>query len=77
MYLEDKNEMKYSSYTHELVQEQLKVKTLEKKQVKIKYYSKYGSTKEIEKIVFARLMLNINNQDENQFGDYYTFEIGL
>lgn len=77
MYLEDNNEMKFLSYTHELTQEELRIKTLEKKQVKIKYYSKYGSTKQIKKIVFARLMLNIDNQDENQFGDYYTFEIGL
>lgn len=81
MYLEDNNNLKYSAYTHELVKEELKVKELEKKQVKIKYYNKYGTNKKINKIVFNRLILNygeyVDSQNKNQTESYYTFKIEL
>ena len=53
MYIEDKNEIKYSSYNHELTKEQMETSVGETKTVEIKYYSNYVSTKDIRKIVFS------------------------
>lgn len=79
MYIQDKNKMNYSSYTHEISQNSLKVSSLGKKQIKIKYYNKYVSTKEINKIVFSKLILDYDKydsiQNKKEYGEYYNFEI--
>ena len=66
MYIKDDDGVKYSAYTHEISEGNLTIGESSKKQIKIKYYSKYISTKKIEEIVFSRVMLNNN---------YYKFEI--
>lgn len=66
MYIKDDDGVKYSAYTHEISEGNLTIGESSKKQIKIKYYSKYISTKKIEEIVFSRVMLN---------NDYYKFEI--
>lgn len=81
MYIQDGNEIQYSSYTHELSKAELQVNPDEKKKVEIKYYSKYSSTKDIQKIVFFRTILDydkyLNLQDKSYYDNYYTFEIGV
>ena len=81
MYIQDKNEVNYSAYTHEISQNELKINSFGKKQIKIKYYDKYRSTKEINKIVFSKLILDydkyVNIQNRNEFGEYCNFEIEL
>lgn len=57
MYLQDRNEMKYYAYMHELSEANLKLYPGEKKKITIKYYSKYNSTKRIDKIVFSKIAL--------------------
>lgn len=66
MYIKDDDGVKYSAYTHEISEGNLTIGESSKKQIKIKYYSKYISTKKIEEIVFSRVMIN---------NDYYKFEI--
>lgn len=58
MYIEDKNGIQYSAYTHEFGETELEVSPRETKEIEIKYYSKYGSEKEINKIVFSRMILD-------------------
>ena len=60
MYIKDDDGVKYSAYTHEISEGNLTIGESSKKQIKIKYYSKYISTKKIEEIVFSRVMLNNN-----------------
>lgn len=66
MYIEDNNGVKYSAYTHEISRGSLEIKEANKKQIKIKYYSKFVSTKRIKEIVFSKLMLD---------NKYYEFKI--
>ena len=58
MYIEDKNGIQYSAYTHEIDETQLELNPRETKEIEIKYYSKYGSEKKINKLVFSRMILN-------------------
>lgn len=81
MYLLDSNEIKYSAYTHELSESELKLELKETKKVTIKYYNKYGSNKKINKIVFNNIILNYNAyanyQNPGYYKDYGTIQISL
>lgn len=53
MYIEDRNEVKYSSYNHEITKEQMKIAKGTTSTIEIRYYSTYVSTKDIRRIVFS------------------------
>jgi len=57
LYLEDKNEKKYYSYSNELTKPMLEVPKGQTKELTIKFYSSYVSTKRIRNIVFSDLIL--------------------
>ena len=59
LYLEDSNGVKYSYYNHELTDATLTVASGQTKEVTIKFYSSYSSTREINYIVFSNI--NITN----------------
>lgn len=81
MYIEDQNGIQYSAYTHELNEGQLMVSPRETKEIEIRYYSKYGSEKEIDKVVFSRMILNNETyttfQNKSLYRDYANFEIEI
>ena len=58
MYIEDSNNIKYSAYSHELSLGQMLINPRENREISIKYYSKYGSTKNIKKIEFNNVVLD-------------------
>lgn len=74
IYIEDRNDIKYSAYMHELATSEITVAPKQTKEVKIKYYSQYSSTKIIEKIVFSRI---ITNYGLNEGNSYTKIEIEL
>lgn len=74
MYLEDENGMKYTSYTHELSESQLRVLPNTEKSVTIKYYNKFTTGREMKKVVFSRLVLNYNTNPPRNYG---SIEINL
>lgn len=57
MYIEDRNEIQYSAYTHEITNEQMAIDGGTESTIEIRYYSTYVSTKEITRLVFS----NFNN----------------
>lgn len=69
MYIEDENETRYSVYTHELSIEELTVGPKQTKEVTVKYYNQYGSTKIIERIVFERIILNNDVSEARKYGE--------
>lgn len=81
MYLEDVNDLKYTAYTHELTEAELKLALKETKKIKIKYYNKYSSSRKINKIVFSKVILKynayINYQNPGYYKDYGTIQINL
>ena len=81
MYLEDKNEIQYFAYTHELSEAELKLASKETKKIKIKYYNKYSSTRKIENIVFSKIILNyyayVNYQNVGYYRDYGVIQIDI
>lgn len=60
MYIEDENGNQYTAYIHELSEAQLTITPGETKEITIKYYSRYGSTKNITQVVFNKIILNYN-----------------
>lgn len=74
MYIKDTNGTKYTAYSHELSQDNLLVDEGNQKQITIKYYSKFSSTKRIRNIVFSRFILDYNDSSDS---NYSTFEIEL
>ena len=61
MYITDSNGNQYTAYIHELSEAQLTVTPGETKDVTIKYYSRYGTTKTITQIIFNKVILNYND----------------
>lgn len=57
LYLQDTKGTQYSSYSHELTEPMLTVNSGQTKEVTIKFYSSYITTKEIEGIIFSDIML--------------------
>lgn len=74
MYLEDRNNIKYTAYIHELSEPEMKILPGETRRISIKYYNKYSSSKDIEKIVFSRIILNYDiYQNINNIGNYNNY----
>ncbi len=57
LYLEDSNENQYSYYNHELTTSILTVQSGQTKELTIKFYNTYISTKNIEYMVFSNIIL--------------------
>lgn len=81
LYIEDNNGIKYSAYTHELTQENLKLGVSQKKRVDIKYYSKYGSTKKISGVCFSKIIYDYEKYEslkfKSQYNDFYTINVKI
>ena len=61
LYLQDSKGVTYSSYSHELTEPMLTIEQGKTKEITIKFYSTFISTKKIESIVFSDLIL-LNGQ---------------
>ena len=57
LYIEDSKGVKYPYYNHELTTPMITVSAGQTKEITIKFYSSYVSTKKIERIVFSKIML--------------------
>lgn len=81
MYIEDKSGIKYQAYTHEISSSELKISSKEKKDLTIKYYSKYSSNKIIKSVAFARIILDYgaysNYQNIGYYNNYGAIQIKL
>ena len=81
MYIQDKNGIKYYAYTHEIALSELLLNKEETREISIKYYNKFTSKKQIEKMVFSGLIIDYNAykniQDKSLFKDYVEIKIDL
>ncbi len=73
-YIEDRNELKYAAYMHELAEAQLIVPQNQTKEVSIKFYTTYSSSRTIAKIGFSRI---VTNYGANEPANYASIEIEL
>lgn len=69
MYIEDQNGVRYTAYIHEISDAELVIGTKQTREITIKYYNKYGSTKEIKRIGFSRIILNNNVNEARKYGE--------
>ncbi len=69
MYIEDANNIQYPAYTHEISEAELVVTPGTTKDVTIKYYNKFISTKEIRKIGFSNIQLNYQENARKEYQD--------
>lgn len=72
IYLLDNNNMKYYFYTNEILDKDLQIESGYKKNISIKSMASYSSTRTIERLVFSKMSLN---NEENE--DYYIFNVDL
>lgn len=77
MYIEDKNEVKYPAYTHEIAKELLILDRGVEKTIDIKYYSRYASTKDIKSLVFSGVILNYDGYLNDGAVGAKTFKIKI
>ena len=61
IYVQDSNETKYYSYSHELLSGLLKINNGFSTQLTIKFYKSYSKDRAIKNIVFSDVILNYNN----------------
>ena len=64
-YLMDKNDVKYSAYLHELSSAQLELGIGQTKDIEIKYYSKYSSSKTIKYVFFNNVIFEDNEEESS------------
>ena len=57
LYIEDSKGVKYTYYNHELATPMITIQSGQTKEVNIKFYSSYVSTKTIERMVFSDIIL--------------------
>ena len=69
MYIEDQNGVRYTAYIHEISDAEFVIGTKQTREITIKYYNKYGSTKEIKRIGFSRIILNNNVNEARKYGE--------
>lgn len=71
-YLEDSNQLKYTAYLHEKATAELGILSTQTKDIKIKYYNKYSSTRDIESIVFQNIILDYTEyvKDKENYSNY-------
>ncbi len=72
LYLEDSKGIQYPYYNHELTTPMITVSVGQTKEISIKFYSSYVSTKVIKRIVFSNLMLK-----NGQLGEHISFQANI
>lgn len=65
MYIKDSKGGKYSAYSHELTTADLFVQSGHVRNLKIKYYSSFNSSKEIESLVFSDVVMDYNQNTQS------------
>ena len=80
MYLEDDKQIKYGAYSQEISDPELTLSQNETKEITIKFYNKYGTEKDIKKVVFLRIAPNYKDDNSNAYENtnhYEKLEINL
>lgn len=79
MYLEDENQLHYYAYSHELISEELRVRS--ERKINVKFNKKYTTQRKIEKIVFSDIVLDYDNYisytNKSEFQNRIKLEIEL
>ena len=75
MFIQDSNGVKYNAYASLLTNRDLLIDSNSKKQITIKYFSKYNSTRKIKNIVFSNLILKYYGDE--YINGYDTINIAL
>lgn len=77
VYLEGDNEVIYSAYMHELVEDNLVIKNGKAKEVKIKFNKFYNPDMDIEKIYFNDIVCNYNEYKAQKFKNNMQMQISI
>lgn len=77
MYLQDKNDMQYPSYSHEILRELLRLEPRVERNLEIKYYSRYTTAKTINKIVFSQVVVDYGKHENSTAEGIEKIEINL
>ncbi len=80
VYLLDSKQMKYYFYGNEIVENKLMIESKFKNTIKIKFNNSYSSSREIEKLVFSKLVLNYEeykNIENKEEYDFYKFNVNV
>lgn len=70
IYIQDDNKAKYNLYTHEIEKKDLLILPKQSKKISLKFYSKYISTKIINKMVFSGVIVDYGTENSDQKTNY-------
>lgn len=65
MYIEDENGIRYPAYSHEINDAELRLSPMQTKEITIKYYSSYGTRKNITSAAFSGVIYNYTAYSAN------------
>ena len=79
IYIQDSNDVKYGVYNHELSEKKLVIQKGNTKELSLKFYSNYVSTKKIKSMGFSNVLLNYEKYLENKdsYNNYSSIEFAL
>lgn len=81
VYLLDSKDMKYYFYSNEIIENRLVVKSQFTNTLQIKFSNSYSSSRNINKLVFSKLILNYseykNLENKEEFNDFYQFRVNV
>lgn len=77
IYIKDENDNQYSADTGKLTEERLKLVQTQEKQIKIKYYSGYISTKTINNITFSKVINDYDSFAQDNYNQYFTISMSI
>lgn len=77
IYIKDENNNQYSADTGKLTKERLKLVQTQEKQIKIKYYSGYISTKVINNITFSKVINDYDSFAQDNYNQYFTISMSI
>lgn len=76
MYILDSNNVKYTAYTNEIPDSRLIVYKNDKRNLRIKYYSRFTTSKKIERVVFSDIILDYTDQNLSK-KNVYKMEVAI
>lgn len=81
VYLLDSKNLKYYFYNNEIIQNKLIVQSNFKNNIQIKFSNSFSSSRNIQKLVFSKFVLNYdeysNLQNKSQYNDFIEFKVNI
>jgi len=81
IYLLDNNNMKYYSYSHEILENKLIIQSKFKNKLQIKFTNSYSSSRNMKSLVFSKFILNYDEykklDNTKEYQNFYMYKVNI